>query len=296
MDEKFLSKLIEEITPLNNLYRLAVKNREPAHLAIGYLWDIGDILVKNGVQRIHPLAREIQERSYITANLLSYAFRVRRYFDDRKTIRRRFGKVPYYSIFREAFPLLENRRYRLTKKEERELLRLMNSGMQPKELRRRIAVLKQGKNPGKKRCERIFEELQSFADLFRNSLREMERLMENGSRRELYRFRESFTPEFLLFWNRLAIALADETFSLPPPPVPLNGAEEEWAGLVQAMHDIAWRGRPTRNRARRLIGSMEFLKMAGYVDVLRDGKKLDEYIKKRRAGKTMEGRRAPSEY
>jgi hypothetical protein len=277
MDEKSLQRLIEDLAPLNNRYRLAVRNREPAYVAINYLWDIGDVLVRNGVGKVHPVARKVQECSYITASLLSYAFRVRRYFRDRRTI----GKVPNFSVFRDAFPLLENPRYNLSRREKSELVRLLNSGAGVEEISTRLTELKRAKRPRRDTRTRPFEELQPFASLFRERLRDMEALMESAPRKQLHAFRESFTPDFLLLWARLAMCFADEAFAPPSAPITGEGNQERWVELVQAMHDVACRGKHTRNRVRKLVKPMEFLRMAEFVDILRDKDKLEKYVKER---------------
>lgn len=276
-----MERLIEDLAPLNNGYRMAVRNREPAYVAIGYLWDIGDVLVRYGIEKVHPVARKIQERSYITASLLSYAYRVRRYFGDRRTIKRRFGGVPNFSVFREAFPLLENPRYNLSRREKSELVRLLNSGAEVEEITTRLTELKRAKRPRRDTRTRPLEELQPFVSLFRESLREMEALMESAPRKQLHAFRESFTPDFLLLWDRLAMCFADEAFAPPRAPITGEGNQERWVELVQAMHEVAHQGKSARNRVRKLVRPMEFLRMAEFVDILRDKDKMEIYVKER---------------
>ena len=285
MKGEFLEELIKEIAPLNNRYRMAVRNREPAHVVLGYLWDIGDVLLGYGVERLHPLAREIQEQSYITASLLSYAYRIRRYFKDRRTIKRNFGKVSNFSLFREAFPLLENPRYNLSRREKSELVRLLNSGADTGEISVRLAALKQRKRPRKNARSRHPEELGPFVPMFLERMRDLEEQMEKIPRKQLHAFRDSFPPDFLLYWNRLVMSLADENLTPPKEPPPLANVEESWASLVEAMYQIASGGKSARNRACRLLSPMEFLRMADYVDILRDEGKLERHIKRRASGK-----------
>lgn len=247
MDERALERLIEDLAPLNNKYRMAVRNHEPVHKAIGYLWDIGEVLLRNGVDKVHPIAQQIQERSYITANLLSYAYRVSRNFKDRRSIRRNFGKVPNFSLFREAFPLLENPRYRLNQKEKREIVRLLNSGAVGKEITARLVELKREKLPVRNARSEGGLEIRPFAEMFKERLRVIEAIMEKASLKRLHAFRAALGPEFLLFLNRLALCLAEESF--PPKRVAPDGKHRQIMGGTGQGH--------ARGGNRRKVGQKQ---------------------------------------
>ncbi len=112
--------------------------------------------------------------------------------------------------------------------------------------------------------------------------------MESAPRKQLHAFRESFTPDFLLLWNRLAMCFADETFAPPRDPVAREGDQEHWVEMVQAMHEVARQGKAARNRVRKLVRPMEFLRMAEFVDILRDKDKLEKYIRNRNSRRKRE--------
>ncbi len=279
--EELVRRLIEEIAPLNNLYRQAVKEHQPCHISLGYLWDIGDILKEAGVEQITPLASAIHARSYITAQIVMYSFRMRRYFSQRGTIKRRFGKVASYAAFRDAFPLLENERYRLTRARERELVRLLNSGKGSAEIRREIAAIKKARVPDRKRRDMRPHELDSFVQMFDERYNELRGVMAKGSTRSISLFGRRLGAEVLLFCNRLCLSLADESFAPPEEMPPLDDIDPRWSAFIKGMYEVTSGDRVARNRARRRIKPMHFVTMGSYMDILRDERKIKEYSEKR---------------
>lgn len=276
--EGLIQRLIDEIAPYNNLYRQSTMTRQPVYLSLGYLWDIGDVLQEAGIERVTPVAGAIGERSYITSDIVSFSFRIRNYFPDRRTIKRRFGKLVSYGAFREAFPLLENKRYHLSQAKERELVRLLNSGRRGAEIRPEIANIKQSLVPRKHIQRKDPHELDSFVRLFDQLFFELEDLMETGPGQRIVSFSRLLSPQILLFLNRLCLCFADDSFA-PPQELPLlDDAEPRWAELIRNMQEVAMDGAATRNTARRLINPMNFVTMGNFLDILRDQGKMQDYI------------------
>lgn len=281
--EDRIRDLIDELAPHNNLYRQAARERRPVHEALSHLWDMGEVLRAAGVESITAVASAIQERSYITYDLVSLAFRVRRYFPDRRTIRRRFGKVTSYGAFREAFPLLENERYRLPRARERELVRLLNSGRRGSELRPLIKAMKRDASPRRPRGVESRAEAEEFVALFHALLEEVEALLREGSRAEILRYARGLGPEALLHLNRQFLSLADESFAPPRQAPPLDDLDPRWRALIDGLSDISSQGKPARNRIRRAINPMLFVAMGNHMDTLRDEEKVDDLLAKRAA-------------
>lgn len=276
--DALVERLIDEITPLNNLYRQAVRERRPPYEGLGYNWDIGEALKQAGVDEPYPVAARIQEISYITSNLVTFSWRVRRYFPDRRTIKRRFGKAVRLSAFRWALPLMEGESYYLSRAQERELVRLINSDLPYSEMKHEIESFKQKKLPAKPSRDRKTHAPESFAVIFEQRLAELEAIMCSGSRSDIIRFRETFDPPVLLYWNKLCLAFTDEAFAPPGQSLPLQGLNLEWAELIDGMYEIVSEGRAARNRARRLIDRMDFVTMGNHVGILRDPGKLDKHL------------------
>ncbi len=281
LPEELIQRLIEEIAPLNNLYRQAVKEHRPFHVSFGYLWDIGDVLLEAGIDKITPIASAIHERSYITRELITYSFRIRNYFPWRGTIKRRFGGVTSYAAFRDAFPLLENENYRLSRARERELVRLLNSGKEIKKIREEIAATKKARVPGRKRRDMRLHEMDSFVRMFDERFGELRRLMDKGSKQSIERFGRQWGEQVLLFCNRLCLSLADENFALPEEMPPLDGIDAPWSAFITSLYEVASSKRAFRNRARRRVNPMDFVTMGNYMDILRDERKIKEYVEKR---------------
>jgi hypothetical protein len=276
--DALVERLVDEITPLNNLYRQAVRKHRPPYEVLGFNWDIGEALKQAGVDEPYPIAVRIQEVSYITRDLVTFSWRVRRYFTDRRTIKRRFGKVVRLSAFRWSLPLLEGGNYYLSRAKERELVRLVNSDLSYAEMKHEIDSFKQKKLPTKPSHDRKPHNPDSFAVIFERRLSELEAIMRSGSRSEILRFREIFDSPVLLYWNKLCLAFADEAFAPPGQSLSLQGLDLEWAELINGMYEIVSEGRVVRNRARRGINRMDFLTMGNYIGILRDPEKLDKHL------------------
>lgn len=283
LSEDRIRDLIDELAPHNNLYRQAARERRPVHEALGHLWDMGEVLREAGVESITAVASAIQERSYITYDLVSLAFRVRRYFPDRRTIRRRFGKVTSYGAFREAFPLLENERYRLSRARERELVRMLNSGRRGCELRPLIKAMKREASPRRAGGNGRHAETEAFVSLFRALLAEVEALLRDGSREEILGYARSLGPDLLLYLNRQFLSLADESFAPPRQLPPLDDLDSRWKALIDRLSAISSQEKQARNRIRRAICPMLFVAMGNHVDTLRDEEKIDDLLAKRAA-------------
>lgn len=122
MEKNKIGDIIERISEINN----KVRDRD-GYEKISYLWDMGDILFKSGIKNIHPVAWEVQKKSYITRDLLSYAFRIRRKWDKKEYIKELFHSNKKYTLFREAFPLLENKKYAVSLEEQKHIIAIINS-------------------------------------------------------------------------------------------------------------------------------------------------------------------------
>lgn len=280
--DALLGRIIEEISPLNNLYREAVRAGRPPFEAVGYMWDIGEALRAAGVEEPYPVAERIQRESYITRDLITFSWRVRGYFPDRRTIKRRFGRVTRLTAFRLVFPLLEGDRYRVTRADERALVRLVNSGASLEEVRRETARMKQGRLPSAPARAGRPAGTDSFAALFEPRLAELESLLEGEAGRKAFAFLKPFSPGVLLAWNRLCLAFADDSFAPPEELPPLDGIPAGWAGLIEEMHSLASRGGTPLGRARRAVDRMDFVTMGKYVGILRDREKLLGYLERGR--------------
>jgi len=143
--------LIEKITPFYNNYRDFVSEGKNGTEVLELMWDVGEILkiyLDNNKIKPHNLYWQIYgkaqgiKNSYITRDFLSYCLRIYKYFPDRDQIKILFPNLKRYSLFREAFPLLENPKYKLPKEEAAVLLKLLNSDLPPQEIKKQIVTIK----------------------------------------------------------------------------------------------------------------------------------------------------------
>jgi len=277
-----IGDLIDELAPLNNQMRAATRSHQPAYVSIELMWDMGEILIASEVERIHPLAWAVAERSYITRDLLSYCFRIRNYFGDRAEIKTRFGQVPVYGIFREAFPLLDNQQFKLDTDGERELIALMVSDRSTKQVKDEIIAMKKrliGRdNP---RTQRLAE-VEPFAGLFSEKMAELDRLMESGTADQIDEFRHGFDDVSLFYLSKLCLSLSSDSFSPPKEPLADSPVVAGWSEFLSEMHALACAGKESRSRVRRLVSPKEFVRMGSYVDMLRSDEKLKRYVANRK--------------
>src|SRR5579859_975914 len=142
-NKQTLYDLIERITPLNNRYRDLVKTNDSGSDVLVLMWQVGDMLDayinENGIKphalywKIYGKAEGVRT-SYITRDFLSYCLRIKRYFKQVSDIRELFPSLRKYSLFRGAFPLLENNKYKLNGEQEARIIKVLNSKQSIKEI------------------------------------------------------------------------------------------------------------------------------------------------------------------
>lgn len=278
---KPLNEIIEDITPLNNFCRSAGTDI-PAYLILEAMWDIGQILLDSGVTKVHPVAWEIQERSYITRDFVTYCYRVRKYFNNKKHIRERFSKIQSHMIFREALPMLENKKYKISGKDEKALIKLMSRQDIPVgEIRSMIAELKKKRIPRKNpRTQRLWEALPA-QESFHERIEDLRKLFQEGSADDIKDFASMFSRQTLLTWNKLCLALSSDTFAPPSDVLMQEGLNENWATLIKRLQEVAAGGSQKINRLRRLIDPKVFVEMGSYVNLLRNDRSIEKYVERR---------------
>lgn len=171
MNQETITNLIDEIAPINNRIRES-KGAEK----ISLLWDMGNVFFAHQIKNIHPIAWEIQRQSYITRDLISYAFRIRHKWSNKENLKTLFRQNTNYTLFREAFPLIENRKYLLKKEEMADLLALINSN-NPVEAKKAILKIKSKiigvKNDRSKRLIELKEQVSHFEKFYTYMIKEL---------------------------------------------------------------------------------------------------------------------------
>lgn len=136
-----IKDLIEEITPLQRLYKNALRNEIPV-LALEYMWEIGEELrsyISSNSINPHQLYRKVYgkgeglnnilQKSYISREFQSRCYRVRKLFNQKQDIITEFKNLNSIEAFNKAMPFLDNPKYLFKEKERTELVKLLNSNL-----------------------------------------------------------------------------------------------------------------------------------------------------------------------
>ncbi len=94
-----LGQLIDKLTPLKNEFATATPVRK-----VEILWQIGDHLVRSGVKSSHSIGWKVQERSYISRDMLTKGYQVRMRWASQDELKRDLPTLSDYSCFRDLFP------------------------------------------------------------------------------------------------------------------------------------------------------------------------------------------------
>jgi len=148
----FLVALIDKLTPLNNEWRLT----NDAIRKIEIMWSIGkeiDNAIKISNFGFDQLLRTIydphgKKMSYITRDLLSYSHRVYTFFPSTDVIKEKLKGLTSYTLFREAFPLITNEKYKLSDDDKQAIISLItNPKSSPKTVQSKLKKMKQDIRP-----------------------------------------------------------------------------------------------------------------------------------------------------
>ena len=143
----FLVALIDRLTPLNNGWRME-KN---ALSKIELMWEIGreiDIALKSSDFGFDELLRTLYDphgnkMTYITRDLGSYSHRVYLYFKSKEDIRIQLKGLTSYTLFREAFPLITNEKYKVNDEQKSEILKMIIYFSSAKTVQNKLKNMKQ---------------------------------------------------------------------------------------------------------------------------------------------------------
>lgn len=284
--DTLIEKLIAEIAPLNNNYRFAVRAGKNGREILEIMWDVGEILKRNGVRKIHPVAWKVYgkaqgiRKSFITRDFLSYCFRIRRFFKQRDQIGKEFPTLKGYSLFREAFPLLENPRFKLKGKELVDLKKILNSAKNITEAKESIVKLKKRKigisNPRTQRLVEFKYEAQNFFQLYN----ELKNAIVKNNVKMITKLRESMTLKNTEELSSLVVSLTQEGLKFPQNKVPDN-VPLKWKKVWEDLNGLTEKSIEDRNRLRRLIPPSYLMRMAEMMNVIyndRELKRMKEII------------------
>lgn len=288
-----ISTLIEEIAPLNNSYRESIKKNLRGAEVIEIMWDVGEILFKHKINKLHPIAWKIYgrekglRRSYITRDFLSYCFRIRKFFESKSSIKKEFPTLQRYSLFREAFPLLENPKYELNEKEKKNLTALLNSSLHYSEIKRRVIKIKKAKIQIYNDRRQRLHEMAPLRDHFVKMYKLLYKTIKDGDVENAKAIRNDVGEEMLSQLSNLCLSFIQEGLAFPA--IERSQLEEvgaDWQQLLDSCISLSESNIETRNRFRRLVPISRIMEMAEMINAVKTDEgfyllkeKLDNFTK-----------------
>lgn len=177
-----ISELLSNITPLYNNYK-SNKSKISATDSIIIMWDIGSFIENYiNVSKVSPhnLYREIygksettsniSQKSYITREFLSRSYRIYKMFESKNEVKIKFPNLRDFSSFREAMPFFDNPIYKLSKNDEEELFKLLNSNSKGAEIVKALDKKKKSinniLNPRDQKLNELDEQVKLFKSFY----------------------------------------------------------------------------------------------------------------------------------
>jgi len=280
-----LLSLIEEITPFYNKYRDIVDKNNSGCFVLELMWGVGLLLenyLKDNGLKPHALYWKIygkadgMKNSYITRDFLSYCYRIKRFFKTKEEVSVKYSNLRRYSLFREAFPLLENSKYKLTGLEKDSLINLINSNLENKRIKSTIISIKKKKigikNDRKQKVGDMEPLLKVFISFYNN----------------IYSKLKSKDDRFLLIGktsNESIVALYQLVFSLSQenlfiPDINKYVFLPDWKDFVDSVVHLSKGDIRLRNRFRRLFSPSKIINLSEMIFSLESDDNLENYRKK----------------
>lgn len=272
-----ISELIENITPLYNMYK-SNKNDLSGSDSIIIMWDIGNIIDKYiSINKVSPhnLYREIYgkseqsnniaQKSYLTREFLSRCYRIFKMFENKKDIKVRFPNLKDFSSFREAMPFFDNPIYKLSKNDENDLIKLLNSDKKGivKALDKKKKSINNISNPRDQKLNELEEEVKSFK-IFYNYLYKLIRDLEYESCISELKINNEGLEKLNILTKNLG-SLAQEGM-IKYEMMDLKYENEQLNNFYLIIKDLM---KPTdekvRRRFRRLIAPERIFKVSEYI-------------------------------
>jgi len=290
LNENKVADLIEKITPLNNEYRDRIRLKSGGTEILELMWKVGAILelfLKKERIKPHNLYWQVYgkapglKKSYITRDFLSYCLRIKKFFPKYKNIKEIFPELKKYSLFREAFPLLENPKYKLIEDEYNKLVRILNSNKDSSEIKSHILNLKNKKigikNPRTQRLAELKDEVDNFVNIF-NYVYE---LIKKDNANDIRTFRNKFSNKLILELSQLIASFTQEGLSYPEIKQ-YNHLPRNWINFIDNLKRLSKTNIETRNRFRRLVPPRKLMDLADMLNATISDRGIKNYrIKKK---------------
>lgn len=289
VDQKHLYQLIEDITPLNNRYRDLVKSGASGNAVLHIMWQVGSMLasfIEAHNVKPHALYWQIYGKaegiktSYITRDFLSYCLRIKKFFKSEETIDTLFPHLQRYSLFREAFPLLENPKYKLSDNEEQNILKILNSSSDPQKIKDYLVNIKTKRiGISNTRTQRL-SEVQPYAENFKNVYNEVFNLIKSNNDRDIDRFKKMLGTDHLKTLSESIAALTQENLFVPELSTN-SDLSPTWSAFVSNLQKLHAGTIESRNRFRRIVRPAKLFALADMLNAFTIENGVDNYRKRK---------------
>ena len=284
--------LIEQITPLNNRYRDLIKGSQRGTEVLLVMWEVGSILEaftkKNKIKphnlywRIYGKAEGIKT-SYITRDFLSYCLRIKKYFKNSEDITNDFPRLQKYSLFREAFPLLENPKFKLSPDDENRIVNDLNSNVTPQKIKKMIVGIKAERIGVKNTRNQKLNEMKPITDDFLSVYNETYLLIKDNKQSEIDTLTSSLNKDYLLKLSQAVSALTQENLFIPDF-ASRNDLPENWVKFISSLKRLLSGSVELRNRFRRLFSPRKLFDLADMLNAFTTEQGVVNYRKRKMAG------------
>lgn len=288
LDNKNIYELIENITPLNNKYRDLIKEKSSGTKVVVIMWEVGNLLhiflLRNKIKP-HKLYWKIYGKSegtrtsYITRDFLSYCFRIRKYFSKKEEIEKNFYNLERYSSFREALPLLENPKYKLDKKSQSILIRLLNSNIPPMQIKENIIQLKKNRIGIKNTRYQRLREMEPSAKIFASFYNYIYKIYKENNDTEAKSFRTLIGENVLNNLSAMIASLAREGLFIPKFKYK-NYQNIRFNSFMGTLKELINKNIEDRNRFRRLFPPRKIIRLADMIYSLSSYKLMIDFREK----------------
>lgn len=287
--QKNIFDLIEKITPYNNLYRDTVKSGKNGADILGLMWKVGEIirifLNKFDIKphdlywRVYGKAEGLKT-SYITRDFLSYCLRIRNYFPNLESISKTYSHLDRYSLFREAFPLLENPKYKLSKDEELRIIEMLNSNAEPRKIKNLIKSMKSERIGIKNTRTQRLTEMKPITVNFVAIYDEIYNIIKDNDESLLGKIAFSLPRDYLNVLSQAVSSLTQENLYVPELENKQN-IPEQWKLFVSNLQYLLGSSVETRNRFRRLVPPRKLFNLADMLNALTTERGVTNYRKRK---------------
>lgn len=289
VDQKYIFQLIEEITPFNNRYRDLVKAGASGNEVLHIMWRAGAILerfIEKHKVKPHSLYWQVYGKaeglktSYITRDFLSYCLRIKKYFDEEEKIDRLFPHLQRYSLFREAFPLLENSRFKLSEDEEQKIVLILNSNNEPQKIKDYLVNLKSKRiGISNTRTQRL-SEIQPYADNFKVIYNKVFNIVNENNQVDIAELKAELGDSFIKSLSESIAALTQENLYVPElkinPDLP-----SDWKAITVDLQKLHNGAVESRNRFRRIVRPAKLFALADMLNAFTVENGIENYRKRK---------------